>query len=258
MSSPIKDFNGHSLLPQTDESVRKRSRSRNRGEAHAILPPFVSNAVLAISDDETPLVSLSRAATTRPTKKDQKMEDLSRRKTTSTTHRSHKNLPPLATQITPFRHPVSPPEATRTPALPQHVYLQDLQHCSNIRLMEASTPSDILRYLVRKGRAQPTWTIFEVWPQYGIERVIGLNETITSCTQSWPKDASVLLLAKESLLATAAHRTDPSSSCLTLSNEPLRVMENAKHKWNKRWLTFEDGHLSLTTSEKVCLSVLDC
>lgn len=259
VSSPIKDFNGHSLLPQTDESVRKRSRSRNCGEAHAILPPFVSNAVLAISDDETPLVSLSRAATTRSSKKDQKAEDLSRRKTTSTTHRSHKNLPPLATHITPFRHPSSPLETARTPSLPQHVYLQDLQHRSNIRLLEASTPSDILRYLVRKGRAQPTWTIFEVWPHYGIERIIGLNETITSCTQSWPKEGQVLLLAKECPLATAALKTHASTSNQTLFNEPLRVMENAKHKWNKRWLTFEDGHLSLTSSEKVSrLRFLSC
>lgn len=44
-SSPPTSFAGHSLLPQTDESVKNRSRSK--GPAFN-LPPFVQESVLAI------------------------------------------------------------------------------------------------------------------------------------------------------------------------------------------------------------------
>ena len=269
------------LLPQTDEHVQRRNRSKGRSERDLAPPlaPFVQDSVLTMSegsddDDDLPLQPLAGSTTAKlraaksvhkpvspkghapsPTLAGLKINDAVR---------AHSVAQPASADTSASSHPsaVGPADLAhmQRPAYhsKQRIYVNDPQHHATFDIDEKTTPATILAQLRAKNAisANPAYAVVEMWRQLGVERPLREYEYLQDSIQSWGNEvnASLFLVKKSDLSGLLTSATSPAAESETFGG--WVQMELKRGKWSKRWLEIRNQSVFCGKSEKVRL--LDC
>lgn len=200
-STPQPEYEGHSLLPQTDESVQQRSRalSTTRGtQPKHMLPPFVQDSVLAFSEGE----SSSSIASEVPV--GHTSAGLVRAKSSAHPTRQGVRVPtraptyPTPTPQQPEIQAREPHRATSPDSEGQTitVYLKTLDGSCTVQ--NATTAEKVIQDVLSRGLISDpiqTLALWEVWNGVGLERPIRPAENLGAIMDTWDQ-ASVFMVKR--------------------------------------------------------------
>lgn len=263
------------LLPQTDEHVQHRSRSRGRADLAPPLVPFVQDSVLTMSEGSdheatAPLRIKKKTQTSRPAAPTAPIAQALARQSSSVASSSPAS--PRSPAMPQQDHSFSALHAESVQSMSHHphhhhhgrpaflsrqrVYINDPQHHCSVDVDENMTAGMLLAHLRGKQAisANPAWTVTEVWRAMGVERPLREYELLQESIESWATEPnSSLLLVKKSPLA-------PLLSSLSKNRGDVETtagwvqLETKRGKWSKRYIEIRGEALYIGKSEKVRMS----
>ena len=171
------------LLPQTDEHVKRRNRSRGRSGLAPPLAPFVQDSILTMSEgsDSDDALALKRSPSSKPNRSGSSAKTKAKAapealKASNGGSSSLRDVvfPPASRLPLPAPMPVAPSEiaSANRPAYKckQRIYINDPQHHFIFEVDEQTTPLLVLAHLRSKGliSANPAWAVVEMWRNIGV------------------------------------------------------------------------------------------
>lgn len=244
-SSPPPLLAGHSLLPQTDESVRNRQKGSSKRAAE--LPPFVQNARLEISDDENPLAQLARAQTFAASKAPRRQPPARSMTTAGSSSRPAREAAPRRAA------PVTKPVESRPiePVGPTHnvaVYLDEQRPPLQLDYQSTSLVKELLPKALskaqvaeaRRGKA----ALWESWTALGLERPLRAEENLGVVMSCWPDSSRKAVALSLRPRGSSAMRQSNANGCFAR-------LQLRSGKWEKRWITIEAGVVIHAKDEKM-------
>lgn len=235
------------LLPQTDEQVKRRNRSKGKAGLAPPLAPFVQDSVLTMSegsDDDDLSVRRSRSVALQ--------SKASSKRSVPEVLRSIVQPSPVNdhTGAGPSSEAVTAKNARASFHSKQRIYIEDPQHHFVYDIDENTTPLAILAHLREQGiiSSNPAWTVMEMWRSLGVERPIRTFEYLQDIMHSWSTDPNAsLFLVKKSPIAGLLSQTDGRPACKGF----WTYTEVKRGKWSKRFCEVRNGTVYVGKSEKV-------
>ncbi|GAA94032.1 uncharacterized protein L969DRAFT_22375 [Mixia osmundae IAM 14324] len=245
-SSPVLATVGHSLLPQTDESVAARSQSRRGSSANRSMSPASPHA------ENLPDFLQESKLTFAQTDKVQRTSE-------ALIAEMARSQPPIVSGPEPLLA-VSQNVETRLAEAGSEllrIFVGDVDHSCTVSISAVTTIKDVLEQLSVKGaltgseQEKGNWALWDYWSNHGLERPLREYERVADVRASWTPDTAHtgVLIAKKtyfaSLLRTSNEGVDANEAMGTMIQ-----MEVKRGKWQKRYLEVKDCSISWSKNEK--------
>lgn len=192
-STPQPTLEGHSLLPQTDESVRKRTLSRTQGRPRDLVLPPLEHSVL-IHTEAAYMPGLNAESAVNQTLQS---TSLGRSATTAHPHKQSIKVKPTRSNTLPTSQPEPSGSEGVDVGISATVYLKTLDGSRTVH--NATDANSVLRYILERGwlsDQMQTIAVWEVWTQLGIERPLRPDESIKALMDSWDTTSKAVLMVK--------------------------------------------------------------